>query len=281
MKRYILFFKKFLYNCYEGHEFYKCVILNRLIKDGSSFEFIVLYAKMISYGEFKYSDPIAVLSCLHGKEDSFRYALSLGAYYKYPIFLLSSISSNQIEFIKLYILELSTNEKMDMKIFLSDTRFCTIAARFGHLEALMLLREYGCPWNEETCCYAAKAGSLDCLRYAHESGCPWNKNTCSFAARSGSLECLRYAHQNGCPWNQETCLSAVRSISIICLIYAHENGCPWDQETFYEAIRVHSLDCLHYLNENGCPWVGSKALVYASDEGNNEIYNFLSRVLKK
>ena len=37
-----------------------------------------------------------------------------------------------------------------------------------------IIKDHGCPWDEETCEYAATKGHLEVLKYAHENGCPWD-----------------------------------------------------------------------------------------------------------
>ena len=50
--------------------------------------------------------------------------------------------------------------------------WCNSVAREGKLDCLILLRQYGCPWNESTCADAAEEGHLEVLQWARQNGCP-------------------------------------------------------------------------------------------------------------
>ena len=63
---------------------------------------------------------------------------------------------------------------------------CNEAAKSGNLEALKLVRENGCPWNETICARAARGGHLDVLKWAIENGCAY-KTPDVFKKRSNSL----------------------------------------------------------------------------------------------
>ena len=57
-----------------------------------------------------------------------------------------------------------------------DSRSCTLAAKYNHLEVLKYLHEKGCEWNEYACTIAAMNGHLEVLKYLHENKCPWDPN---------------------------------------------------------------------------------------------------------
>ncbi len=52
----------------------------------------------------------------------------------------------------------------------------------GHLECLVIARQNGCTWDENTFCSAVSLGSIECLIYLKENGCPWDENCWSDAA---------------------------------------------------------------------------------------------------
>lgn len=131
---------------------------------------------------------------------------------------------------------------------------CEAAARNGHLNCMRYAHENGCPWGKRTCAVAAGSGRLECLQYAHENGCYWDESTCRRAAAGGHMACLRYAHENGCAWTKKTCCAAASARSLVCLRYAHENGCPWGARTCTKAALSGSIDCLRYAHESGCEW---------------------------
>ncbi len=81
------------------------------------------------------------------------------------------------------------------------------AARGGHIETMVWLKNNGCLWNAAACASAAAAGQLEALQWLREHGCPWNRLTCADAAATGQLEVLQWARENGCPWDKEQCLN--------------------------------------------------------------------------
>ncbi|WBR14601.1 Ankyrin repeat protein [Pandoravirus kuranda] len=103
------------------------------------------------------------------------------------------------------------------------------AARNGHVDCVLYLRETGCDWDARTCAAAAEAPAVDCLRFLRESGCPWDASTLADAARYGSLDCLRYAHENGCPWDSKTWAAAVNGGHAECIAYLRDHNCPGSQ----------------------------------------------------
>jgi len=102
---------------------------------------------------------------------------------------------------------------------------------------------------------AARYGHLDCLMLCHRLGAVglFDHSVCAEAALYGQLECLIYLHKIGCAWDEDTCHSAAGDGQVSCLKYAHENGCPWDEYTFELAVIQGNSDCINYLQENGCP----------------------------
>ena len=53
-----------------------------------------------------------------------------------------------------------------------DEHLRGVAACYGNIEMLRLLRGQGCPWDERCCAIAATEGKLDCLKLVREHGCP-------------------------------------------------------------------------------------------------------------
>lgn len=155
----------------------------------------------------------------------------------------------------------------------TDTSFCTVAARKGHLQALKLLHAAGAPWNVHTCSEAAYNGHLDCVQYLHENGCPWRERVCRAAAEMGHLDCLIYAHEKGCPWDHDTCYFAARMGHLHCLKYAHENGCVLYGGICNVAAEKGHLECLKYAHESGCPW-DEITLVHATIGGQLECLKY-------
>ncbi|KAJ1640358.1 hypothetical protein T492DRAFT_898540 [Pavlovales sp. CCMP2436] len=149
------------------------------------------------------------------------------------------------------------------------------AASGGHVEVLRYSHEHGCSWDSVTCQHAALEGHLEVLRYAHEHGCPWDRGTCQLAARGGHLEVLRYAHEQGCPWDNWTCSFAAWGGRLEVLRYAHEHGCPWDSETCYCAASGGNLEVLRYAHEHGCPWDFDCCSAVALSNGRAAVVEYL------
>jgi len=165
------------------------------------------------------------------------------------------------------------------------------AARDGNLEALQILHEHDCPWDEATTDAAAREGQLGCLQFAVENGCELSDEACTLAATGGHLSVLEYAHAAGAELTTETCAVAIEQHHMPCLRFAvdhgapleeslcesaagmggftpsaaplkflrylHEAHCPWDERTCATAALYGKLDVLKYAHENGCPWDGS------------------------
>ena len=167
---------------------------------------------------------------------------------------------------------------------------CMIAARGGHLEALMWAWERGCPFNEETCAAAAAGGHLKVLQWLREHGCPWSEilegepdmnccelaaggghlgvlqwlweyncpvdeaRMCLFAAMGGHREVLTWLRENNCEWNEVTCEGAAHGGQLEVLKWLREHECPWDEGTCAYAAYGGHLELLKWAREHGCPW---------------------------
>ena len=146
-------------------------------------------------------------------------------------------------------------------------RLCQAAARSGQLEELKVLRENGCPWNEDTCAYAAFGGQLEVLQWARANAGPWGASTCMWAAEHGHLEVLQWLRANGCPWNESTCTYAAKGGHLEVLQWLRANGCPWDKYTCTQAAHGGHPEVLQWAHANGCPW-DAETSEYAASEGN-------------
>ena len=97
---------------------------------------------------------------------------------------------------KLRVNKISDSESILRKIILE-----------GHLNLLLWIKEYGCPWDQMACFWAAEGGHLELLQNL-KSGCPWDSRTCFAASKSGHLEILQWARDNGCDWDWQVCAVA-------------------------------------------------------------------------
>ena len=130
------------------------------------------------------------------------------------------------------------------------------AAKSGHMEVLLWLRENECPWSDLTCAVAAKYGHMDILEWARANG-SWDEWTCSYAAKGGQIDILKWlrAQNPPCPWNELTCAYAAENghLEVLKWMRAQDPPCEWDEGTCcYAAIGRHT-DVLKWARDNGCP----------------------------
>jgi hypothetical protein len=67
------------------------------------------------------------------------------------------------------------------------------------IETLEFLLSKGFPVNEKTTALACKVGRLDALKLLRQYGCPWDKECLKDAAIFEREDCFMYAFENGCP----------------------------------------------------------------------------------
>ena len=81
------------------------------------------------------------------------------------------------------------------------TYICNRAAEGGQLHVLKWARSMDppCAWGYDTTQAAARGGHLDVLVWLRQHQCPWNKYTIDAAARSGHHAVVEWARENGCP----------------------------------------------------------------------------------
>lgn len=108
---------------------------------------------------------------------------------------------------------------------------CKQAAERGQLQALSLLRERGCEWDEETCRFAALGGHFEVLRWAHAQKCPMAVSTVNSAAQGGHVGILQFLLANGCRWSETTCSLAAFNAHLAALQFLRSRGCPWNEST--------------------------------------------------
>lgn len=145
-----------------------------------------------------------------------------------------------------------------------NEKWCSYAAKHGHLDFLKCLRENHCPWNKMTCIAAAENNHLDILQWARQNGCPWDKWVCVCTAMKGHVEVLQWLRQNGCPSCDEMiCSEAAKCGHLNVLQWARNNDYSWGNTCQTAAISGH-LDILQWARQNGCPWNKKNCIYYAS-----------------
>lgn len=186
--------------------------------------------------------------------------------------LINAIESEQVNCLN-YLLTYANNQPTLTMKQLVNERLVNIAARYGHLNSLELLRDRCAP-TKDTCEQAAIGGHIKCLDYLHECGFPWTESTCTEAARNGQLECLVYAREHGCPWNVNTFAAAAQFGDVRILQYLRDNGCPWDNLAIEFAADYGNLECLRFLHEHGCP-DSDHACFCAAENGHLDCLQYL------
>jgi hypothetical protein len=136
---------------------------------------------------------------------------------------------------------------------------CTLAAKYGLLPALKILRGKGCAWHANTCRGAAQGCHLDVLKWLRlpdkpEGQCRWGGNTCSAAAQGGHLDVLQWLRlpdkpEGQCDWNARTCHAAAEGSRLDVLKWLRlpdkpEGQCDWNARRCHAAARGGHLDVL-------------------------------------
>ncbi|KXZ48827.1 hypothetical protein GPECTOR_25g412 [Gonium pectorale] len=175
-----------------------------------------------------------------------------------------------------------------------ELRSVMAAAGAGQLEALMKLREYGCPVDAaEVARAAALGGQLPVLVWAVEELGASAQDLAVLNAVIGrcNLEALRWLRQRGCPlngarvallaveggnqmalaWAAEELGASVRSADLMdaaaasgcveVMAWLREHGCPWGEGTFGGAAGAGCEAALEWLVEQGCPMPVSSAVM--------------------
>ena len=127
------------------------------------------------------------------------------------------------------------------------------AAKVGRLDYLIVLHQFGYPWNETVANQAAENGHLGCLQYLHENGCPWSSDLFLSAATSGHLDCIQYAYEQGVRWADDFVGYVATCGQLNILRYVVEHGGMLDRTVTYTAAKHNHQECLQYLLEVNCP----------------------------
>jgi hypothetical protein len=152
---------------------------------------------------------------------------------------------------------------------------CNAAARWGHLDVLMWLREENdppYPWDDYIGDFAARGGHIEVLEWLRGKTHPWDERTSRWAASRGHLHVLRWLREENdppCPWNEHTCADAARNGHLIILQWLRRGSspCPWDALTCASAALGGHLHVLKWLREEGCPpcpWDATACEFYTS-----------------
>jgi hypothetical protein len=129
------------------------------------------------------------------------------------------------------------------------------AVKTGRLDVMLLLREYGCPWNPLTFqCWAAGYGQLNIIKYLHDPNHLSHNEICESAALGGQKDIIEYLHENGYSWDASTFIGAVNANAWWLINYLYENGCPWGVQVCSAAALTGRIDMIKRLHELDCPW---------------------------
>jgi len=138
---------------------------------------------------------------------------------------------------------------------------CRLACKYGALDMLRVLHEYGVTIDQKCTNTAAKAGHLDVLKFLHEVNCAWDEDTTTEAAQAGQLDCLRYAIEHDCPTSKDILLHAARrnQVQVLRFLIEEQNFHMPENYTLFEAAfeRFH-FESVVYLIDVGCPFADFK-----------------------
>lgn len=133
--------------------------------------------------------------------------------------------------------------------------FYRIAAEYGRLEMIkwrinpnMLPLPYVFMFTE-----AARNGHLNILIWLRENNYRWADGTFWNAVFSENLELLKWLKENGCPWNEETLFRAVSTENIGIITWLIENKCPLDKDCYSMAVKTGNMEILKLLKDKDCP----------------------------
>lgn len=98
---------------------------------------------------------------------------------QYQLMICAAVENNQLDTVK-WLAERGHT---------GNHESCILAARYGLLQMLQLLRQNNCGWNEDVCMAAACRGHLEVLQWAIENGCSYNKIQCHTTAE-------KYGHEH-------------------------------------------------------------------------------------
>lgn len=173
------------------------------------------------------------------------------------------------------------------------------AASGGHLDALVALKEIGCPMADHITDFATDGGHVHVMSYllkngyttrlstlqsAVESGsfelvkmllnygCPTSTRALDIAASAGRVDLIELLRAHNCPWSEYAASIAAEHGHLDTLVYLHKHGCRWDESTFEGAVK--SLACLKYVYSNNCP-TESRAVACAARGGHIDSLDFL------
>jgi len=79
-----------------------------------------------------------------------------------------------------------------------DNRTCAEAAEEGHLEVLQWSLRNGCPCNTAVL-IVVEDRDWEALKMLHENRCPWDEEALDVAIECGAWTCLKYLVDNKCP----------------------------------------------------------------------------------
>ena len=135
-------------------------------------------------------------------------------------------------------------------------RMCSIAARFGRLDMLAMMRDQGCPFDRLECeAEAAYAGHNDFFQWMLDNGMPLSDLCIDFAIKGNRFETVKWVvEKGGAPMNCDTAAYAAKCGRLEMLQWLRSKGCPWDVTTLVSASLFGHVHVHDWAVENGCEW---------------------------
>jgi len=122
---------------------------------------------------------------------------------------------------------LTTLLKSDFPLEPSE-EYAIWAAKHGYRKCLTLLHKHGCPLSIEAMNIAARFGHLEVMIFVKENGgFEYSKDTVEKAVCGNHVNILKYLHDKSVAWPSEIMFEACKYGSLECLKFLHQHGCRY------------------------------------------------------
>ncbi len=143
------------------------------------------------------------------------------------------------------------------------------AAQHGQLQALLWLRQKGCPWDGTCWVAAVRRGHLPVLEALQNGRCPGPPSAISLtllALVNRQVAALQWLFEHGWPRDASLCTWAAGRGDVDLLQWLRGQGNPWHSGCWVPAVSKGRLAVLEYLLAENCPRDPNvQALVYTGE----------------
>ena len=171
----------------------------------------------------------------------------------YSVSHLQLVINEKVKEVIIKLGNVDTIKYLHTKTDIIDPKYLNYAARHGHLEIIIWLKNNGCEFGQDTFCIAAQNGNLRNMKWLFENGCQFSQDIFCIAAKNGSLCNMKWLLDNGCPFDDRTFGTAVKNGNLCNMKWLKANGCEFSHNTFEYAAQNGNLENMKWLKDNGCP----------------------------